>query len=138
MDDLFPTHKLSFLEKFLLYHKRMNFVTSYVNENNDRISLTSERHTIAKEFKLLDIDLQDKTISQLYELLKIRRQEDYLIRKISKKSDLVSKRIMLLTIHLNHLEYYLYDYDYEAMQGKVKKQFAGLRKYSKLWKSNKI
>jgi len=131
--------KLPLADQFVLYYKCLIKHYAYVNEDNQKITLHCGYDVLIKEFKSLDIDCTDKSITEIYENLKsikyVCSHPDDLENQILK---LKSRRISLLTMHLNYLEYYLYNYDFDKMPIPVRERFKYISKYSELWKVNKL
>jgi hypothetical protein len=91
------------------------------------MTFNSSYETIINEFNLLHIDCKDKTIEELYDSL---RNVDTEPLSIGANVDILRGRFGLLFKHLEHLEFYLYDYDYDQMPDEVKQRFDGIKEFS--------
>lgn len=122
-------------KQFEIYYKWAIENYAYINEDGKKITFNSSYETIKNEFNRLHINCIGKTIDELYGNL---RTVDTAQLSIGANKDILRGRFGLLFKHLEHIEFYLYDYDYAKMPSDVQYKFEVIKDFSNLMKIHNI
>lgn len=105
----------------------------FINSRNEKITVFSSYKVISKEFKLIGIEISNKTIEELISEICLMLLEGYDIKldedknysmKEYKETEFYKIRIVLLN-HLKEVSYYLYDFKIDKMPHTIKEFYKG-------------
>lgn len=120
-------------ERFTILIERLKN-DSYLNDNRIVINVFSDHFEIKKELQLFGIATDDKTIEEI--LAEIIKEKNIRFPFWDKNNDI--KKLTILTYYMQHLGFYIYDYNINEMPNYLKDEYKVYEEYSVFFKSKSL
>lgn len=120
-------------ERFTILIERLKN-DSYINDNGIVINVFSDHFEIKKELQLFGIATIDKTIEEILD--EIIKEKNIRFSSWGKNNDI--KKLTILTYYMQHLGFYIYDYNINEMPNYLKEEYKVYEEYSVFFKSKSL
>lgn len=120
-------------ERFTILIERLKN-DSYINDNGIVINVFSDHFEIKKELQLFGIATIDKTIEEILD--EIIKEKNIRFPFWGKNNDI--KKLTILTYYMQHLGFYIYDYNINEMPNYLKEEYKVYEEYSVFFKSKSL
>ncbi len=120
-------------ERFTILIERLKN-DSYINDNRIVINVFSDHFEIKKELQLFGIATDDKTIEEILD--EIIKEKNIRFPFWGKNNDI--KKLTILTYYMQHLGFYIYDYNINEMPNYLKEEYKVYEEYSVFFKSKSL